>query len=81
MFLVPQVSVNLGISPSLKLWYQFSPSSLEMCGFSHFYQILLSLSDVSSAFHDSIWIVYAVWHTFCFNINLNTIMKCAWNVR
>jgi len=28
--------------------------------FSHFNQILLSLSDVSSAFHDSISIIYTV---------------------
>jgi len=33
---------------------QFSPSSLEMCGFNHFKQILLSLSNISNAFHDSI---------------------------
>jgi len=32
--------------------------------FSHFNQILLSLFDVSSASHDSIWIVYTVWHIF-----------------
>ena len=30
--------------------------------FSSFNQILLSLSDVSSAFYDSIWIVYTVWY-------------------
>jgi len=35
-----------------------------MCEFNPFNQILLSLSDVSSAFHDSIWIIYTVWHIF-----------------
>jgi len=33
---------------------QFSPSSLEMRGFSHFNQILLSSFDILSAFHNSI---------------------------
>jgi len=33
-----------------------------MRGFSHFNQILLSLFDVSNWFHDSIWVVYNVWH-------------------
>jgi len=49
---VPQVSINFGISTSSK--YQFSPSFLKMCEFNSYYQILLSLSNVSSAFHDSI---------------------------
>ena len=43
MFLVPQVSLKFGISPFFKTFDQFSP----------FNQLLLSLSDVSSAFHDS----------------------------
>jgi len=34
---------------------QFSPSSFEIRGFSPFNQILLSLFDISSAFHNSIW--------------------------
>jgi len=33
---------------------QFSPSSFEMREFSHFNKILLDLSDVLSAFHDTI---------------------------
>jgi len=33
---------------------QFSPLSLKICGFSPFNQILLSLFDISSAFHNSI---------------------------
>jgi len=32
--------------------------------FNSFNQILLSLSDVSSAFQDSIWMDYIVWHIF-----------------
>ena len=43
---------------------QFSPSSLEICGFSPFNQILLGLFDVSYAFLDCIWVVYTVWHIF-----------------
>jgi len=35
---------------------QFSPPSLEMRRFSPFNQILLSLFDISSAFHNSIWL-------------------------
>ena len=31
---------------------QFSPSSFEICGFSSFNQILLSLFDISSVFHN-----------------------------
>jgi len=38
----------------IKILYQFSPSSFKMREFSHFNQILLSLFDVSSTFHDSI---------------------------
>jgi len=53
MFLVPQVSGNFRISPSLKLDTN-CPSSLEMCGFSHFYQILLSLFDILNALYDNI---------------------------
>jgi len=34
--------------------YQFSPSFFKMREFSPFNQILLSLSDVSNTFHDSI---------------------------
>jgi len=34
--------------------YQFSPSSLEMRGFSHFYQILLSLFNILNTFYDNI---------------------------
>jgi len=37
-----------------KTFDQFSHSSLKMREFSYLNQILLSLSDVSSAFHDSI---------------------------
>jgi len=33
---------------------QFSPLSFEMRKFSHFNQILLSLFDISSAFHNKI---------------------------
>jgi len=54
MFLVPQVLVNFGISPLIKTLYQFSPSSFKMREFSPFNQILLSLSDISSTFHDNI---------------------------
>jgi len=54
MFLVPQVSVNFGISPSFETLYQFSHSSLEMCGFSPSYQFLLSLFDILNAFYDNI---------------------------
>jgi len=35
---------------------QFSISSLETRGFSSFNQILLSLFDISSTFHNSIWL-------------------------
>jgi len=35
---------------------QFSPSSFEICGFSPFNQILLSLFGISSAFHNNIWL-------------------------
>jgi len=35
---------------------QLSPSSFEIHGFSHFNQILLSLFDISSTFHNSIWL-------------------------
>jgi len=53
MFLPPQVSVKFGISPSSN-FLTISPSTLKMREFSSFNQILLSLSDVSSALHDSI---------------------------
>jgi len=43
MFLISQVS-------SLEIFDQFSLSSLEMCGFSPFNQILLNLFEVSNAF-------------------------------
>jgi len=33
---------------------QFNFSSLEICGFNPFNQILLSLFDVSNTFHDNI---------------------------
>jgi len=35
---------------------QFSPSTFEMHGFSLFNQILLSLFDILSAFHNNIWL-------------------------
>jgi len=35
-----------------------------MYEFSPFNQILFSLSNDSSAFHDNIWIVYIVWTIF-----------------
>jgi len=35
---------------------QFSHSSFEVRGFSPFNQILLSLFDISSTFHNSIWL-------------------------
>ena len=38
----------------IKSFDQFSPLSFKMYEFSHFNQILLSLSDVSSIFHDNI---------------------------
>jgi len=38
----------------MKTLYQFSPSSFKMREFNPFNQILLSLYDVSSTFHDSI---------------------------
>jgi len=41
-------------SPSSFKMREFSPSSFKMREFSPFNQILLSLFDVSSAFHDSI---------------------------
>jgi len=47
-----------------KIFDQFSPSFLEMYGFSHFNQMLWSLSNISSAFHNSIWIIYIVWPIF-----------------
>jgi len=54
MFLVPQVSAKFGISPSLKLLTNLI-LHLSKCHESNpCNQILLSLSDVSSAFHDSI---------------------------
>jgi len=53
MFLVLQISVNFGISLFSKL-YQFSLLSLEMRGFSHSYQILLSLFDILNNFYDNI---------------------------
>jgi len=62
MFLVPQVSMNFGISPSSKLDTDLV-LHLKMCVFSPYYQFLLSLSNILSVFHDSIWIVYPVWHT------------------
>jgi len=39
---------------------QFSPSSLEIHGFSPFNQILLELFDISYAFQNCIWVVYIV---------------------
>jgi len=39
----------------IKIFDQFSLLSLKMREFSPFNQILLSLSDVSSAFYDNIW--------------------------
>jgi len=35
---------------------QFSPSFFKIRGFSYFNQILLSLFNISSAFHNSIWL-------------------------
>jgi len=64
MFLVPQISVKFEISPFFKIFDQFSYSFLKIHEFSHFNPILLSLYDVWSSFHDSIWIVYTVWHIF-----------------
>ena len=54
MFLVPQVSLKFGISRFSKTFDQFSP----------FNQLLLNLSDVSSAFHDS------MLDYFCFMNNI-----------
>jgi len=54
MFLVPQVSVKFGIGLSSKLLTNLVLHLLEMYGFNPFNQILLSLSNVSSTFHDSI---------------------------
>jgi len=53
MFLVPQVSMNFGISPSSKLDTDLV-LHLKMCVFSPYYQFLLSLSNILSVFHDSI---------------------------
>jgi len=35
---------------------QFSPLSFKIREFNHFNQILLSLFDISSAFHNNIWL-------------------------
>ena len=48
---------------------QFSPSSFEIRGFSHFNQILVSLFDVSYTFQDYIWVIYIVWHIFAFMLS------------
>jgi len=58
-----RVEINKGLNMFLALFEtfdQFSYSYLEMREFSSFNQILLHLSNVSSAFHDSIKIVYIV---------------------
>jgi len=39
-----------------KILDQFSPSFFEIREFKHFNQILLSLFDISSAFHNNIWL-------------------------
>ena len=54
IFLVPQVLVKFGISHSSKLVTNLALHLKKIRGFSSFNQILLSLSDVSSAFHYSI---------------------------
>jgi len=54
MILVPQVSVNFGISPSSKFYTNLVISSLKIRGFSSSYQILLSLFDILNAFYDNI---------------------------
>jgi len=54
MFLVPQVFSEIWNWSLFETFDQFSHSSLEMYGFSLFNQILLSLSNVLSAFYDSI---------------------------
>jgi len=59
---ISQLLIKVGIS--LEILVQFSLLTSELCEFSHFKQILLSLFNVSTAFHDSIWYVYTVWHTF-----------------
>jgi len=53
MFLSLKFERKLGLV-LIKTFDQFSPSSSKMREFSSFNQILLSLSDISSAFHDSI---------------------------
>jgi len=57
-----------------KILDQFSHSYSEIRRFSHFNQILLSLFDISSAFHNII--LYFLTH-FCFNVKSNTIAKLA----
>jgi len=62
LYIILILKYVFGPSSFSKIWnyslfetlYQFSPSSLKVREFSAFNQILLSLSDVSSAFHDSI---------------------------
>jgi len=44
---------------NFKILDQFSHSSFEIRGFSHFNQILLILVDISNAFHNSIWLTKA----------------------
>jgi len=51
---------KFGIGPFSKNFDQFSHSSLEICGFSPFTHILLSLCNILRTFHDSIWIIY-IW--------------------
>jgi len=53
--------VKFGISPSLKFFDQFSHLSFEICEFSHFNQILLSLFDISSTY---IMIVFELFTPF-----------------
>jgi len=52
--LIIQVSVKFGISPLSKFLTNLVNSSLEMCEFSPFNQILLSLFEVSNMFYDNI---------------------------
>ena len=50
----PSSLSEIWVQSLIKTFDQFSPSSFKMYEFSPFNQILLSLSDISSAFHDSI---------------------------
>jgi len=54
MFLVPQVSVNFGISPSSKLYINLVLHLSKCVNLVLLTKFLLSLSNISSTFHDSI---------------------------